>query len=198
MSKKNLDFLKGLGQSKPTEQIGFSSLGEVLFRYGQLFVDATKRNLEQEGDNASYRLSESIAFDIDIIGLSYRFSIRMEDYWRYVDQGRKAGTAPPVKAIVEWIYNKPSLKASIGATRTGLKSMKMAKLGDLVAPAPILSAAFAIRNKIKKEGVKGDGFYSNVVNDQALIRLQRDLTEAIGKDVQITIKDIADSINKKD
>lgn len=187
--------LKDIGSEKGDfGGVKLNSLGDVLARNGQLFVDLTKRNLEQKHKNASFELMQSISFDIEVIGLTYRFTIMMEDYWEWVDKGRKPGKRPPLKPIIEWIFEKPSVKAAIGATSKGMKDMKMAKLGDIVAPKPILAAALGIQKKIGKLGTKGSNFFSDVVNDESILKLQQELSIALGKDIEL---DIADNINKK-
>ncbi len=202
-SRPDLSFLKGLGipnvpQSTPIDAVlagEQSTLAAVLQHYGQLFVDSTKRNLEQRHGNASFKLFDSIAADIQIVGLNFRFTILMEDYWQFKDEGRSPGKKPPLKPIIDWIFNKHDFKAAVGATRTGLKSMKMAKFGDISAPAAILSAAIGIQNKIGKYGTKPSNFVADVLTEEAIGFLRADLAAAVGRDVLITINQIKNEIN---
>ena len=53
-------------------------------------------------------------FQTDIIIDSNRFVIvfELEDYWKYVENGRPAGKQPPISAIEEWIRVKPIIPDS--------------------------------------------------------------------------------------
>ena len=50
-------------------------------------------------------ITPRIEYDED--GFPESFVIVMEDYWYYVDEGRKPGKFPPVNAIRNWILDKP-------------------------------------------------------------------------------------------
>lgn len=192
----DLSFLNGLGTDK-SGGVKLTTIAQVLEHYGQLFIDATKRNLELKKKNADYKLSQSIGFEVEVVGLAFRFTLSMEDYYIWVDEGRKPGKRPPLKPIIEWLFKKPDVKAAVGGTRTNLKKGGMSKLGDIVAPTPILRAALAIQAKIGREGTKGSHFFSDVVNEKSLQALNNDLSAALGKDVEVTIKEIEKEINKK-
>ena len=45
--------------------------------------------------------------EYDANGFPESFVIIMEDYWYFVDEGRKPGKFPPVMAIRNWILDKP-------------------------------------------------------------------------------------------
>lgn len=194
-NKPDLSFLDNLGESKQGQQIGQSTLAGVLESYGQIFIDATKKNLDDTHGNATHKLWQSIVFNVEVIGMNYNFSIAMEDYWRFKDEGRGPGKKPPLKPIIEWIFNKPDFKAKLGGTRKGMKNMKMAKFGDISAPAPILAAALGIQRKIGKKGTKPSNFVSEVLTDEFIANLKSDIELASGKYVEISIEQIKKEIN---
>ncbi len=180
-------------------EVNLSTLGGVLNKYGQLFVDGTKRILAEKGKDASHALSQSIAFEVLIVGQVFRFTIVMEDYWEAVDKGRKSGKPPKTEDIIKWIHNKPKVKSTlrnlskVGDLRERGKNVgKPYTLNDIIK-----SSAIGMAKAIGKKGTKGSNFYSDVINDKSIEALKKELKEALGRDVQITIKDIADSINKK-
>lgn len=49
-------------------------------------------------------ITPQIEYDED--GFPVSFNIIMEDYWYWVDEGRKPGRFPPVNAIATWILEK--------------------------------------------------------------------------------------------
>ena len=50
-------------------------------------------------------ITPRIEYDQD--GFPESFVIEMEDYWFWIDEGRKPGRFPPVNAIKQWILDKP-------------------------------------------------------------------------------------------
>lgn len=189
MAVSDLSFLDDIGKKKLPNR--GSELAMVFEKWGKLFVQKTQANLAARVKDAETgNLYQSIAFDVDIEGDSYTFKIIMADYWEYVDQGRKPGKKPPIKPIVEWIQNKPTLKAKLGLTNKKLKSQGTARLGDITARKPILAAAFGISVNIGKKGTKATKFFSDVVNDVSIELLERDLIRALGKEVEIGVRKI--------
>lgn len=73
------------------------------------FVAAYKRNLTSAGTTATGSLNESIKGKIKQKGKWIEISINLNEYWKYVEKGRKPGKFPPVDAIKEWIKIKPVL-----------------------------------------------------------------------------------------
>ena len=73
------------------------------------FVAAYKRNLIGAGTTATGSLNESIKGKIKQKGKWIEISINLNEYWKYVEKGRKPGKFPPVDAIKEWIKIKPVL-----------------------------------------------------------------------------------------
>lgn len=55
---------------------------------------------------ASGRL-ENFTTDISIDNQSFKVIFNLEEYWYYVEHGRKPGKMPPVSAIENWIRIKP-------------------------------------------------------------------------------------------
>lgn len=66
-----------------------------------------KQNLESEGINASGALSDSVDhWDVDFDGQTFQITLNLEQYWYYVENGRKPGKMPPIKVIKDWIQVK--------------------------------------------------------------------------------------------
>ena len=58
---------------------------------------------------ATSSLYNNIEYDIeyDEDGFPVSFNIIMEDYWYWIDEGRKPGRFPPVNKIRQWVLDKP-------------------------------------------------------------------------------------------
>lgn len=50
-------------------------------------------------------ISTEIEYDSD--GFPESFVVLMEDYWFWIDEGRRPGRFPPVNAIRKWVLDKP-------------------------------------------------------------------------------------------
>lgn len=90
-----------------------------------LFIDNIRYYLKQSWQSAGYGgsptkrgLSDKIAtsklynditynIEYDDDGFPEVFNIIMEDYWYWIDEGRKPGRFPPVNKIRQWILDKP-------------------------------------------------------------------------------------------
>lgn len=135
------------------EQIVWEHLTEVLKRFGEYFVERAKQNLLQDGSNASGTLTNSFSYEVSIVDTTYTVTVNLEDYWYYVNNGRKAGKFPPVDKIREWIRVKPVLP-----------QVMTLKDGRQVLPT-VEQLAFLIGRKIANEGTQGTGFFDRAKQD---------------------------------
>ena len=68
----------------------------IVQNWGNELIKQLQNNLLKNKTNASSGLSQSIDPKITQPPGGYNLSIMMEDYWFYVENGRKAGKMPPV------------------------------------------------------------------------------------------------------
>lgn len=190
------DFLDNIGQAKGKPSVAPPNSLQALFeRYGNIFVEKTKSNLvaglkrnNPGSDPTTGLLLPSIAFDVEIVGSIFRFSISMEDYWQNVNDGRGAGlTPPPVKPIIQWLQHKPNVANSFKLTRKKLKDVKVTTFKGLSVKVPTLSAAFAISKSIGKKGIPATNFFTNVITPDAVAKLKKDISMIIGKSIEINV-----------
>lgn len=155
---------------------------------GQALVDALQAALPRESD-ATSALRESIRFTIQPFGLAYHFDLHLADYYKWVDEGRKAGKMPPVAKLIKWIADKKFIfqDNKLARARNDRKS-KLSRVSDNLKLTTKL--AWAIAKKISKEGTQGTNFYTPVVKLWQE-NLKRELPKAYGRDILITIKEAA-------
>lgn len=190
------DFLDDIGQSRSKPTVAPPNSLQALFeRYGNIFVEKTKSNLvaglkqnNPSSDPTTGTLYPSIAFDVEIVGSIFRFTINMEDYWINVNDGRRPGSIPPpIKPIITWLQKKPNVANSFKLTRKKLKDVKVSSFKGLTVKTPILSAAFAISKSIGKKGIAPTNFFTDVITPEVVNTLKKDISSIIGKSIEINI-----------
>lgn len=117
------------------------------------FVVELKNKLAANKTNASGTLSNSLKGIVKQNGKYIVISIQLEDYWQFVENGRKAGKYPPLSEIKKWISVKPVLPRP-------LKSGKLPTDNQL---------AYLIGRKISKVGTKAKPFLKPTITDFDLI-----------------------------
>ena len=189
--------LIGVSKSSVSNDIDLSTVEGVLMHYSKLIIDQSVKNLEAKGKNASYKLTQSIRPEFEIkaekFGIVYTLKILMEDYYEYADLGRPAGKQPPVNDIINWIRNKEGFKLA-GLSKIGdIRERGKNKRKQYTREDIIKSTAFGIAKKIGLRGTRPSNFFTEVVDAEFYKNLNRDLSKALKKDVEVTIKNIVDT-----
>ena len=83
--------------------IQFPKLADVLYEFAVEVRNLYQDNLILNNRIASGNLLNNIDFRLKINDSAYSVIFSMEDYWWYVENGRKAGKRPPMDKILEWI-----------------------------------------------------------------------------------------------
>ena len=117
-------------------------------------VKELQRQFIEQGHNASGRGVASIRQESELNGRDLNVKIFGLDYLQYVNDGRKAGSMPPVDAIREWVEIK------------GIASGKEAD-----------SAAWAIATAIKREGSPTQGAYQYTNNGRRTEFIEHTMNE---------------------
>ena len=144
--------------------IEFKHLQKALADYATAIEDKYKQNLEHSGRRATGNLITSVNTKVDIDGNLYEIELQLEDYWKYVEEGRGAGKFPPVDKILEWIKVKPILPYP---DRNG----KLPTENQL---------AFLIGRKIANEGFEGT---NDLEETMETVDYEAIIEEALDKDV---------------
>lgn len=142
-------------------------LTEVLNRYGELLAVRYKSYVPE----ASGKLVQSVNYEVKVDGDSYIVGLNLEDYWYYVEKGRKAGKFPPVGNIMKWIKVKPVLPRPL-------------KNGKLPTEEQL---AFLIGRKIANEGTEGKHIMDRTVeevNNEMLMSIKMAILEDLTEDIK--------------
>ena len=171
-----------------------STITQVLEDFGNEMQTDLRAELVKDKAYVSGDLAEQIDFSSIIDDKGYVFTLRLKDYYDYVNKGvsgteRKRNTPYsymesskiPFYFAKQWMNNK-GLFVNKGATITSIAG-KQYKAGSRD------SQAFAMARSWKEKGTKGNHFYDNVVTDARLDKLKKDLGKAASGDLKIALTD---------
>lgn len=100
-------------------------------------LELYRNQLIDKNINASNTLSNTASTIVEVDGTSLMVSFNLEDYWKYVEYGRRPGKRPPIDAIEQWVKVKPIIPDPINGRVPTTKQL-----------------AFLISRKIGMEGTK--------------------------------------------
>ena len=149
------------------EQTGFKNLEIALQSYAESVGTQYKDVLNAK----NYRIAESVKWEVKTMGSVYIVVLNLEEYWKWIENGRKPGKMPPPDSLISWIKSK------------GIQPKK---------GIAVKSLAFLIARKIGRVGIKPKHLLTDVLNRQGSFK--KKITDAFKAD----IKDAAKSITLKD
>ena len=146
----------------------FENLTSVLNDFGKFLVEEYKDKLILEDVNASDNLYNSVTYMIEKNNTTYEVKLNLMHYWKYVENGRRAGAKmPPISAIEKWIEVKPVLP----------RPMSNGKLPTNK------QLAYLIARKISIDGIAPRPLLQQSV-DEVWRNMQEFIAEALAKDMQ--------------
>lgn len=145
------------------------NLKEALETYGQVLEEQYREQIANKDAFASGRLFDSIHHIVTVEDHTIDLSLSLEDYWKYVEEGRGPGKFPPLDKIEEWIRIKP-----------------VAPYPDSQGRVPSnKQLAFLIGRKIAEEGTEGRHLLQNAIDStQDWMEI---IEQAISKDIETEI-----------
>lgn len=142
----------------------------IVQNWGNELIAQMQNRLRINKTNATSSLSQSINPEIKGTQRGYRLTVLMEDYWQYVEEGRKPGKMPPIKNIYEWIRYKRPIQDKIQQSPDKIAATK--------------SLAYVIARKIGQKGTKAQPFVTpslKQVTTQTLAqRIGRYIADTLG------------------
>jgi hypothetical protein len=183
-----------------SDKIDFNKVGDIVYNFAEsLLVDLQKNLDKKQGKfnspiNASGNLRQSINFEpLKITQFGITFQLVLDDYYKWVDQGRKPGHRPPIENILRWISEKPlKLKSSVDLTKLNKKGIPVKRRATTAEKMTIdeerRRTAELIADKIERKGTDKTNFYSSVVNESRFIKFAKELSEAFKQDIIISLK----------
>ena len=161
------DIGKNFKDFTPSDNDGVT---RIIQNWGNELIKQLQNNLLKNKSNASSSLSQSITPEITQPATGYNLSIMMQDYWFYVENGRKptqgGGNGQLYKNIYEWIQNKADIQSKI-----------ISKSPDRIAATK--SLAYVITRKIHREGTKARPFASPALKQVTTQTLATRISEYI-------------------
>jgi len=146
----------------------------IVQNWGNELIAQMQNRLRANKTNASSSLSQSIEPQIKGTQSGYRLTVLMQDYWFYVENGRKptkgGGNGELYKNIYEWIRYKRPMQQKIAQSPNRIAATK--------------SLAYVITRKIHREGTKAQPFVTpslKQVTTQTLAqRIGRYIADTLG------------------
>ena len=150
----------------------WKNLKEVLVAYGEALEEQYREEIANKNAFASGRLFDSVKSIIETDDKAFEVSLSLEEYWKYVEEGRSPGKFPPLDKIEEWIRIKP-----------------VAPYPDSQGKVPtVKQLAFLIGRKIAEEGTEGQHLLEDALNNTQ--DWERLIEEAIDMDVAEELDEI--------
>lgn len=145
------------------------NLKEALETYGQVLEEQYREQIASTGAFASGKLFDSVHHIVTVDDHTIDLSLSLEDYWKYIEEGRGPGKFPPLDKIEEWIRIKP-----------------VAPYPDSQGRVPSnKQLAFLIGRKIAEEGTEGRHLLDNAIEStQDWMEI---IEQAISKDIEMEI-----------
>lgn len=154
------------------ELVKFDNLKRVLEEFAIEVRNKYQDNLIENNRIASGNLLNTVEYKVKSGNNSYSVVLNLQDYWWYVENGRRSGKYPPIDNILNWIKIKPILP-------------KPNDKGKLPTPEQL---AFLISRKIADEGTEGTKDLTSAINDIYNVFREK-IYMAISKDIdKVTIK----------
>lgn len=91
-------------------ELTFDNIMGALKEYAEEVRQLYRNRLILDDKYATGKLIQNIKTDVKFNGTTIKAVLYLEDYWRWVEEGRKpGGKFPPPDKILEWIKVKPIL-----------------------------------------------------------------------------------------
>lgn len=141
-----------------------TNIQRVLEALGDQIIDVYRRKLYEGGTNATGLLGNSLSCIVKTEDGIYDLYLSLQNYWKYVENGRQPGKFPPMDVIKQWIQIKPVIPDA----RTG----KLPTIDQLT---------FLISRSIAINGIQPKNYLENTLRE---FEYDPQFYEAISKDIE--------------
>lgn len=186
-------------------------VSDILEEFGVDIVDRLTKSLDKNKSNASYNLRQSIDYSVEVYSGGVKWKLILDDYYKFVDQGRPPGKMPPIESLDQWITDKGiRVQKQSGANKLKRRVKKsynsplnpkgglVAKVKEQPSGTNVLKIrrqmAWAFAYKIAKKGTKGNNFYSEVITPRLFEGLYKELQDAAGNEIEIDLNKWIDTL----
>lgn len=118
------------------------------------FAQAYKQSLVADNKLASGSLTKNIKSRVKYDGKWLEIILSLEDYWKYVEYGRKPGKFPPIDKIRNWILIKPILPRPLSNGKLPTTNQLAYLISRKIATKGI-KPTYALRDSITKFDLVG-------------------------------------------
>lgn len=165
--------------------------------FGQKLLEDLNESLKRKmsaksktGFSGDTRLGASIRIAyLDNQDEVFGFELYLQDYYKWVNEGRKAGkgiSREGQEKLKKWIKSR-GIKPSVKSIRT-IKNKQIRKgVKQITEEKLINKMVFAISKKIKEKGYEATYFWDEVINDGRVEKFQTYLKEQYRIDFQLEI-----------
>lgn len=169
---------------------------KVLNDFGRELVEVYLANINERGISASHELANSVSYEIHVGDRQMGVDLRLADYWKYVEYGRKAGKFPPLDSIERWIEVKgiQPMTRTQASVKRWTQHRGSIRRNDGSIPS-IKSLAYLIGRKIATEGIQPRPILTTAL-DEVYNRFDEALNEAVTQDIKIEVDIVLEELYK--
>lgn len=208
--KANLQSLSSFGSSRAdfVETGKMVEVERLLAEYAGKFISAAQRNLRAKQKIDTGALMD-VQFEVSYMGKSFVLTLGYEagskaaEYWDFVNQGvagvgktlsgspykfkTKGASKKMIDAMQGWI-SRHNIRPSDKYTISGLEKKRKSIRSTVSQTTKLRSLATAFARSIKKKGIQPTNYFDNALKLFNSSEFQKDLSEAVGFEVQVAIK----------
>lgn len=126
-------------------------------------VDLCREELRQYDATGSL---SNFTYHINLNGSYFELIFSLQDYYYYLEYGRRAGKQPPIEAIEEWIRVKPIIPYAVNGKVPDTRQL-----------------AFLIARKIGREGIEGKKPLTNAMYSDTAENIIQEIKQAFANQV---------------
>lgn len=183
------------------ESAGDDSIGGILQEFGNFLQTSLVTSLFDKGAADTGTLEQSIVFDIDFTGNAWTFQLSMEDYGKFIDQGVQGiGGERKTDSLFgkgmkgdSYLNSAPQSPFKFGSGNFSKTGADFTRKTNEWAYRKGLNP-FAVRSSLFRTGLKPNHFYSDIVDENLINELVKNLEL---KGARILEKEIADTLRGK-